>query len=327
MPVQNQKKKPIQLHPSFRKTRDQLLILMPLCALSVWLYGFRPLIMFAIASLLAVISDAAVAAVRKRHFDVTDLSSLCFAIMLTLMLPATCSYTVVAFGTLFTVLLGKHAFGGWGVSPFHPAAYGFAATAICFPTTLFLYPQPFTKIGIAFHPAVELYEGPAATLKLGGKPDIELVDLLLGNFVGPMGATFGLIIVASFIFMIAHGEISWHVPVCFVGTCALIAFLFPRIVSGRLESVLYELCAGTLLFSAVHIAGDPGTAPSTPRARMVYGVILGAMTMLFSHYGVFQQGACFAVLLVSPLSSWLSRRFPAKGRTTKKEEEALTNAQ
>jgi len=323
---QRKNKKSLPLHPSFRKTRDQLLVMLPLCGMSVYLYGLRPLVMFLMAGLLALVCDLVVAGMRGRSFDVTDMSSLCFAITFTLMLPASCSYGILAFGVLVTVLIGKHAFGGWGVAPFHPSAYGFAATAICFSDYIFRYPRPFAKLPLSYAPAVDLFDGPAATLKLGGRPDIPLGDLIFGNFNGPMGATFCVILMASLIFMIAHGEITWHVPFTFIGTCGLWAFLFPRIQTGRLESVLYELVAGTLIFTAVFIAGEPSTSPSTPRAKMVYGAILGVVCMLFSHYGVFQQGGAFAVLLVTPLSSWLSRKLPSKPRVSAPSEEVKRGA-
>ncbi len=306
------KKIPRQLHPSFRKTRDQLIIMLPVCGMAFYLYGLRPLIMIAMAAVLALLCDLMVAGMRGRQMDFSDLSSLSFALIFTLMLPASCSYGVLIFGVLMTVLVGKHAFGGWGVSPFHPSAYGFAATVICFSDQVFRYPRPFSDLPLGYAPEVDLFDGPAATLKLGGRPDIDLGSLVFGDFNGPMGATFCLILVASLVFMVAHGEITWQVPVSFLGVSALWAFIFPRIQSGRLESVAYELMAGTMLFAAVFIAAEPSTSPSTPRAKLVYGALLGIASMLFSHYGVFQQGVCFAVLLISPLSSWLSRKLPVR---------------
>lgn len=301
-----------QLHASFRPYRDVLIVMAPLAGMAVYLYGLRPLIMLAVAALTALLCDVLVAALRRDDYDASDISSIAFAIIFALMLPASARYELVVFGALIAVLLGKHAFGGYGNYPFHPSAVGFAATAICWPELVFKYPKPFSVIGLGFDSGARLYDAPAATLKLGGVPFIDKSDLVLGNYPGPMGATFIIILLASLVLLFVHGAMTWHVPVSFLGVVALWAFLFPRVLVSRGESVLYEMVIETVVFTAVYIAPEPVTSPSNALPKIIYGALIGVATMLFSHFGVYQMGACFAVLLVNPMASWLDRRFASR---------------
>jgi len=296
------------LTPLFKRFRAYLFSATPLVGLAVYLYGLRPIIMVVIAILLAVASDLLVAAMRKRRYHGGDLSSVMFALTFTLMLPASLRYDIVVFGTLFT-LLAKHAFGGYSGCVFQPAAFGLAAAAICWPDELFRYPRSFFPIGLGNNSGAMLYDAPALTIKNGGVPAIDKMDFLLGNYPGPMAATFCVILLAILVYLLACGVTSWHVPVVFLLAVAMYAYFFPRIPTTRLESVMYEILSGIIIFGAVYIVSDPITSPVNNRAKLLYGFLLGVVTMLFNHFGAFQLGVSFAVLLINPLSPFLDRKF------------------
>lgn len=285
--------------------------MLPLAAMAVYLYGLRSLIMVAIAVIMAILSDVAVAGMRRRKYEPRDLSSIVLAVMLVLMLSAALRYEIVIFGVFVTLFI-KHVFGGYTGGIFQPSAFAFAVSVICWPNEMFKYPGSFHAIGIGANSNAILYDAPAYTIRNGGIPIIDRMDLLLGDYPGPMGATFCVILLAILVFMIAGKVTTWHVPTIFLFTTATYAFLFPRIPGTRLESVIFELLSGVVVFSAVYIVTDPITTPVNAKAKMLYGFFLGAATMLFNHYGAFQMGVCFAVLLINPLASFLDRKFAPK---------------
>ena len=109
-----------------------------------------------------------------------------------------------------------------------------------------------------------------------------------------------------------------------MGAAALFAALFPRVGGERLDSVLFELLSGSLVFCAVFVMTEPSTSPKTSLGRCIYGFLGGVLTMLFRYYGVHEQGAWFAVLLVNALSSALDRftwRLLERPGAHKKEQE------
>ena len=118
-----------------------------------------------------------------------------------------------------------------------------------------------------------------------------------------------------------NGHILWlqkdvrlSASVSFVVTCALIAFLFPRQVGVngvdialRLQCVRDELLTGAMLFSAVFLLNEPYTCAHHRLGRILYGVLVGAITMGFRYYGVYETGVCFALLTVNSISGWMDR--------------------
>ncbi len=295
----------------YRQFRIYLFSMLPLIGMAVYLYGLRPLIMVAIAVVLAFFSDLFVAVARKKKYDRGDLSSIMVAVIFVLMLSAASRYEIVIFGTLVTLLI-KHAFGSYNGCVFHPSSFGFAAAAICWPDEMFRYPGSFLPIGIGQNSGALLYDSPAFTIKNGGIPNLDRTDFLLGDYPGPMAATFCVVLLAILIFLIASRVTSWHIPTVFFTTVALYAFAFPRIPFSRIDSVFYEMLSGVIVFGAVYIVSDPITSPVNPKAKLIYGFLIGVATMLYSHYGVFQMGVCFAVLLINPLTPFLDRKFSVK---------------
>ena len=301
-----------QLHESFRPCRDYLIAMVPLVVMAVFLYGARVLICVFLALFTALVCDLLAAALRRAPYEASDLSSYMFAMVFTIMLPASARYEHVVIGVMVTVLLGKHAFGGYGNYPFNPAAFGFAFASICWPTALYQYPVPFSSVGLGLDSGAALQGGVASALKLGGTPSIDTLDLLLGNYPGPMGATFCMIIMSCLVLFIMHKAMTWHIPVAFLATCAVWALLFPRVFTGPLSSLVLEMLSGALLFAAVFIVAEPTTSPVNPRAKLIYGLLLGLGTMLFRTFGEYEMGVCFAILLINPLSSYLDRQFASR---------------
>mgnify|MGYP000165941563 CR=1 FL=1 len=104
----------------------------------------------------------------------------------------------------------------------------------------------------------------------------------------------------------------------FLITCGLIAFFFPRQVGladstlfsslmPRLQGVRDELHTGAVLFCAVFLLNEPYTCAHHRMGRILYGVLVGVVSMGFRYYGVYETGVCFAVLAVNSISAWIDR--------------------
>ena len=101
-----------------------------------------------------------------------------------------------------------------------------------------------------------------------------------------MGTGAALILLACGLFLWLQKDVRLGASVSFVVTCALIAFLFPRQVGVngvdialRLQCVRDELLTGAMLFSAVFLLNEPYTCAHHRLGRILYGVLVGAITM------------------------------------------------
>lgn len=315
--------------------RDTMIMMLPLIAIGTYLNGMRVLALCALAVVIALICDRLAAYLRHIPYDKAENSSPAFALILTLMLPASVPYYVVGISVAVTVLLAKAAFGGYGAYPFFPPAVGFAVAAVSWPDAVFRYPQPFTALTVTSTAEATLVDGAAHTLAAGGLPNTSLFNLILGNFAGPMGTTASLVIIACAMYLWMRKRITLAAPVGFLFMCVFIAYFFPRLggiglvwpwrfVRYRLLIVAYELLSGALLYAAVFLINDPVTLPRSQISRLVYGLVLGFATMMFRYFGSYELGAAFALLAVNalegPIDRAVTRCVDAVHRRGKKKE-------
>lgn len=218
---------PLQPPSAYEANRDIVFMTLPLLALSTYFYGARPAVLCLTAAFTAMLCDHLVAWLRHRPCDKTENSSIPSALVLVLLLPATVHYYVVVVSVAVAILLGKHAFGGYGHYPFNPAAFGYAVAAVSWPGEVFLYPVPFTTMSVLDTGSATVMESVSHTLRAGGVPNVDTFDLILGNYAGPIGATSVLILVACAMYLWMRRDITLGIPFGFLLSCALVAFFLP----------------------------------------------------------------------------------------------------
>ena len=309
-------------HPESSRTlmSDAIILLLVLCVLAFLYYGARALLVCAVSVAAAVASELICVLLRGRKPNPRDLSAVVTGLVIALMMPATISFTAVVTAAVFAIAIVKHPFGGTGSNLFNPAAAGFSFAAICWPAQVFSYPMPFDRIPLWGQAAtsgslvfqgteatVRLYQNPVFVLKVGGIPTNSLTEMLLGNYPGPMGATNILVLLACLCYLIYRGTVRWQLPLSFLASCAAVVALFPRESPDRMQSLLYELMSGLLLFAAVFLLSDPVTRPKRDSALVVYGIFAGIITMFCRYTGGFEESVTFAVLLANAVMPAIDR--------------------
>ncbi len=292
----------IRHHESTRTLMlDAILVLAVIYGMAFYYYGPRIIGLGLAAVLSSVLLDAVGTFMRGSRPNIRDLSAVVTGMILPLLMPVSVSYSVVFIAVTVAVLISKHPFGGVGHNVFNPAAVGFSFVAICYPAQLFTYPVPLTQQLPMFGPVGEFLTGvsPEFTLKLGGVPKYDILDMALGNYPGPAGATNILVILACLLYLVFRNTVRWEMPVSFFITVSALAFLFPRGDVSGWQSVAFELMSGILLFGGVFLLGDPVTTPKRDFSKVVFGVISGIMVMLFRRYGLMEEEFTFALLLMN----------------------------
>lgn len=324
-------KKPIVIHEGNAYNRDMIAMTMPLFIMAFFFYGPRVLLMAGMAVITAKLTDRVGALLRGRVYDKTENSSVTIALIIVLIMPATVRYRVVIGAVAVAIMVGKEAFGGFQNYPFNPVAVGFCVAAVSWPKEMFRYPQPSLWMidrNLGWSEMLKIWRfedqtllaGPSAVLRNGAMPSIDTWNLLLGQYAGPLGATSVVVILACAVFLIVKKRLPLAAPVAFVFTAAVIAYVFPRYagvhwatsmpwqqVALRLEVVKYEILSGVFVFAAVFMVNEPGTLPKNTVSRLIYGSLMGFMSMMFRYYGTFELGICFSFLLVNAVSGYFDR--------------------
>ena len=285
----------------------------PLLCMACFLYGLRPLLLCGAALLTGNLCDRLVSLLRRRVYRAGDFSNESFA----LSSPCSCPPRWTGMWSL------------WRCWPVSLSARRCLAATAAIPSTPLLWATPWRRCpgrsrcsatpSLYQHPSVGSTGVPVSstisdTLRSGGSLNISAISLGLGEYAAPMGTGAALILLACGLFLWLQKDVRLGASVSFVVTCALIAFLFPRQVGVngvdialRLQCVRDELLTGAMLFSAVFLLNEPYTCAHHHLGRILYGVLVGAITMGFRYYGVYETGVCFALLTVNSISGWMDR--------------------
>ena len=156
------------------------------------------------------------------------------------------------------------------------------------------------------------------TLRSGGILNLNALAIALGEFAAPMGTGAALVILACGLVLWTQKDVHIGASASFLITCGLIAFFFPRQVGladsplfssllPRLQGIRDELHTGAVLFCAVFLLNEPYTCAHHRLGRILYGALVGAATMGFRYFGVYETGVCFALLAVNSVSALIDR--------------------
>ena len=130
------------------------------------------------------------------------------------------------------------------------------------------------------------------------------------------------------VYLLIRKVIRWQIPVAFLGTVALLTFLFPKAgaldLSGRFEFMLASLLSGGLLLGAIFMATDYVTSPATPLGRVIFGVGCGALVVFLRYFSGYNEGVSFAILIMNAFVWYLDQftmpRVYGKARREKKSK-------
>lgn len=303
---------------------DVLIAIVPLCVFSAVYYGARPVIMVGIGMATAMLSETICCLLMRRKPTILDGTAAVTGGLIGALMSPISPYWVPIVAAVFAIVVVKMPFGGTGRNLFNPAAAGIALVTLCFPQTLFTYPDPSQVAPLPLQWVIDIApaKSPAALLSAGGTNVYSWHTLLLGDFSGPIGATAIAVLIACALYLFSRRTASPLITLPFLAVCAVCAVCYPRVPGTWQDSLMLELCSGYLLFCGVFLLTDPVTAPRYWLGRLLYGGLAGALTMCLRYYGRFEAGACFAVLLMNAaapvIDRWSWRVVHTLGRLIKK---------
>ena len=262
---------------------------------AVYYFGYRALLVILVSVIAAILTEYGVKKLRKRAF-VMDGSALVTGLLLALILPPTIPLWMVTIGSIFAIAIVKEAFGGLGHNIFNPAlgARAFMAASFSVKMTTWITPMGFSPDAVTTATPLNsnfFWEGSKLSL---------YQDLFLGNTGGSLGETSALLILIGGVLLLILGIINWRIPMFYISTVALLAFVLG-------QDVLYHILAGGLILGAFFMATDYVTSPITPRGRVIFGIGAGILTVVIRQYGGLPGGVCYSILFMNAVTPLIDR--------------------
>ena len=314
---------------------DMLMVLLAPMAMSFYYYGLRAVLLVLYAVLSALICEFLSSKIYKFRASYSDLSSIVTAISIAMCIPASSAWWVPVLITVFALAVVKFPFGNTRSLMFLPSAAGIAFLTVCNSVSMFSYPViPTTADKFAQLSSTNAALGNSIAYMLSqgnsiGINIISYIDIAVGNVSGPMGTTCAVAIIGGLLYLLIRRPRTAMMSFVYLGTCAVYAFLFPRITTGRGISIIMELCSGLTGFAALLFVTNETLAPKRTNARVLYAVLMGLITMILRTFGSIEDSTVFAVLIANAFACTLDQKLPITKREQllldkKKEAEAMS---
>ena len=300
--------------------RDVLIALVPALLGSIYFFGFRALLVTLVSAAACVFFEWGFCKIRKLHCKTYDLSAVVTGMLLAFVCPVTIPYWTIILGDFFAIVLVKMLFGGLGKNIVNPALAGRAF--------LFSWPVLMSNwVKVGFDNAAGLLSTadavtaatPMSAMHQGALPEESILDMFLGNIGGCIGETSALLLIIGFIYLLYRKVITARIPLAYIGTVAILAFLFPQ-GNDRIAWMAAQVFGGGLMLGAIFMATDYVTSPLTKLGQIVYGIGCGVITILIRYFGGYSEGVTYAILCMNACAVLLDKiGRPVKFGAPKKE--------
>ena len=115
-------------------------------------------------------------------------------------------------------------------------------------------------------------------------------DLLVGFKSGSFGEVSAVALLLGFVWLLVRRVITWRIPVYVLGTMALFTGILWAVNPDQYMSPVFHLLTGGALLGAIFMATDYVTSPMTNRGMLLYGIGIGAITVLIRIWGQYPEG-------------------------------------
>lgn len=308
--------------------RDVVIALMPTLAASLIFFGIGSLIVCATSVLACVATEWIIGkyVMHTQRNTITDWSAVITGLLLGFNMPSNIPAWIVVLGAVVAIGVGKMTFGGLGCNIFNPALVGRCFLLVSFPSQMTSWPLAGQLLK---YTDAETGATPLSIIKMAVKSgDSSMLDRLPDSMsfmlahdmqamgAGSLGEVCSIALVLGFAYLLWRRVITWHIPVSIIATVFVLSELLHAANPAYANPVMSVLSGGVML-GAVFMATDYVTSPMTHRGQLVYGIAIGAITVVIRNWGAYPEGTSFAILIMNAFTPLINtyikpRRFSNK---------------
>lgn len=238
--------------------------------------------------------------------------------LIPLIVPATIPLWQVAVATIFAVVIAKEVFGGTGMNILNVAMTARAFLYFAYPAqisgdTVWTYVGDNAVDGFSGATALSVVyqagqSGENAVSELSqhnaGIMDgmFSFVNMFMGYIPGSIGETSTLMCLIGAAILLFTGVASWKIILSAFGGAYLMGVVMNLLSVNEYMALPshYHLVMGGLAFGIVFMATDPVSASQTESGKWIYGLMIGALTIIIRVTNpAYPEGIMLAVLFMN----------------------------
>ena len=276
---------------------DVIIALLPAAIYGCILFGLRAVILLCATVASAVLAEFVWNKILHKKQTIGDLSAIVTGLLLGMNLSPRVPVWVAVIGSVVAIIVVKQMFGGLGHNFVNPAIAARIVLLVSFPSYMTSFSEPVSD---AISSATPLVDNTGLTLK----------SLFFGMHSGCIGETSAFLLIIGGIYLMIRRVIFPVIPVCFIGSFALLT-----LISGG--NVGVQVLSGGLMLGAIFMATDYTTSPTMPLGKVIFGIGCGAITFAIRQFGSLPEGVSYSIILMNILvphinKLTLSKPFGAK---------------
>ncbi len=284
-----------------KKMWGVVIALMPALAFSIYAFGLGALVVILTSVLGCVMVEYLIQRYLVRgKLTITNGSAVITGLLLAMNLPSNLPMWIILIGCVVAIGLGKYAFGGLGQNIFNPAILGRVFLLISFPQQMTSWPLPMVNRDCYLDATTGATILSKIKMNELAPENVDLMNVFVGQMGGSLGEISAIALFLGGIYMLIRRIISWHIPVAVIGSVAVFSWL---VGINPLVSVL----SGGVLLGAIFMATDYVTSPMTRQGMLLYGVMIGVITMVIRLWGAYPEGVSFAILIMNAFTPLINK--------------------
>lgn len=276
---------------------DVIIALLPTTIVGVYLFGFDAALVVLLSTSSCVLTEYVCQKIMKRPVTINDLSAVVTGILLGLNLPSSLIkegyWCLPIIGGIVAIALAKQIYGGLGDNFLNPALAARAVLLTSWPVAMTTF---YTVDGVSS--ATILSE-----TGFGATP----LQMFMGTIPGTIGEVSKIAILVGFAYLLIRKVISWHIPVIFTATTALLTFILGDGSGAFTGDVLKAVLSGGLLLGAVFMATDYTTSPMTKKGQVIFAVGCGLITVIIRRFGSYPEGVSYSILIMNIITPLIDK--------------------
>ena len=223
-------------------------------------------------------------------------------LLLSIILPLKTPIWVLLIGCVFTTLIGKLIYGGFGYNIFNPALIGYIFLMTAFygvisssKSDVITLSTPLEELNnILFnnksiHEIIENYGG--------------LRNVCFGLKNGTIGETSSIACLVSLLYLSIRNVIDIKTPLIVLGTFFISCLFIGLFIEvDALEFALFNLFNGGIIFGAIFMATEPVTSPRSYYGKIIYAFFIGLIAIVLRLLSDLRDGTSTAILFMNSLS-------------------------
>ncbi len=271
--------------------RDVFIALIPVSLVSIYFFQLYAVMTIAVCLVTAVLTELLFRKLMNKQPRLYDWSALVTGLFVAMLFQATTPWYKAALATFIAVGIAKELAGGLGWNRFNPALFGRVALVILAPAYAYVN-QWFQPLGFNLGPMDTITQATPLAMMRAGMEMPSIGELFVAFPGGALSEVSPLALLIGGAYLFYKGHIGWRIPVSIIGTVVVLTLL-----TG--QNPIYHLVTGGLMIGAIFMATDWVTSPYTDKGKIIFGVCIGILVVLFRVGFLITEGVAYSILIMN----------------------------